>query len=36
MDDDSNDPVAKRLWITLVVLLVLLGAVAAFIVILQP
>lgn len=36
MGDDSNDPVAKRLWITLIVLLILLGAVAAFIVILQP
>jgi len=28
---DSKDPVAKRLWITLIVLLILLGAVAAFI-----
>lgn len=31
MGGDSNDPVATRLWITLIVLLILLGAVGAFI-----
>jgi hypothetical protein len=31
MGGDSKDPVATRLWITLIVLLILLGAVAAFI-----
>jgi hypothetical protein len=28
---DLKDPVAKRLWITLIVLVILLGAVTAFI-----
>ncbi len=36
MGDDPKDPVAARLWITLVVLLLLLGGVAAFIAILTP
>ena len=34
MGANSNDPVAKRLWVTLIVLLILLGAVGAFIVLL--
>jgi len=34
MGGDSNDPVEKRLWVTLTVLLILLGAVGAFIAVL--
>jgi hypothetical protein len=34
MGANSNDPVAKRLWVTLIVLLILLGAVGTFIVLL--
>ena len=35
MGRDSKDPVATRLWVTLVVLLFLLGAVAGFIALLS-
>lgn len=34
MTGDSNDPVARRLWITLIVLLFMLGCVALSIVLL--